>query len=91
MIVEDYKSICAGKNRKNTASFLELAKANIIAAKIIKAKHAALLLHLTAIQNHLLFEFAQIIGFILKKKANPRQKQNFYVLTRAGFFANWRG
>ena len=47
MIVEDYKSICAGKNRKNTASFLELAKANIIAAKIIKAKHAALLPHLT--------------------------------------------
>ena len=48
---QHYKSICAGKNRKNTASFLELAKANIIAAKIIKAKHAALLPHLTAIQN----------------------------------------
>ena len=88
MIFEDYKSICAGKNRKNTASFLELAKANIIAAKIIKAKHAALLPHLTAIQNHLLFEFAQIIGFILKKKPNPRQKQKFYVSTRAGFFPN---
>ena len=50
MVFEDHKSICAGKNRKNIASFLELAKANIIAAKIIKAKHAALLPHLTSIQ-----------------------------------------
>ena len=50
LVFEDHKSICAGKNRKNTVSFLELAKANIIAAKIIKAKHAALLPHLTSIQ-----------------------------------------